>query len=315
MYHVSNEKKIYAMSPVNQPALVVNPGTLVTLDTNDCFDNQIDAEDILLSEVDWNRLNPATGPVYVEGAEPGDILSVHIQKIELADHGFSFAAPDLGVMGDRLTTNTIKKLPIHNGKVLYNDRLQIPLNPMIGVIGTAPANESVLNDTPGEHGGNMDCKQIKEGAIVFLPVNVPGALLALGDLHAAMGDGEISSGVEIAGKVTLKIEVIKDKDWKLPLVITEEKMMTVASAKTLDEATDRAVKNMVDWLEKETGMSTVEASMLLSIASDLRVCQAVNPLKTMRVELPSWMVEKYGVTLTKQMASYCEIESTSFTKY
>ncbi|MGM7634347.1 acetamidase/formamidase family protein [Bacillus sp. Hm123] len=306
MYKISNDKKVYEMSPVNPPALVVSRGSVVTLDINDCFDNQIDSEAVSLHEIDWGRLNPATGPIYVEGAEPGDILHVRIQQIELADYGFSFVAPDLGVMGEQLTVNVTKKLPIHNGKVIFNDRLQLSVQPMIGVIGTAPADEPVSNDRPSAHGGNMDCKQIREGVSVLLPVNVPGALLSLGDLHAAMGDGEVSTGVEIAGRVTLEVDVMKGKEWTLPMVVTDEHVITIGSAETLDEATSIAVKNMVSWLEKETLLNTAEASMLVSIASDVRVCQAVNPLKTMRVELPRWIAEQYDAVSACHSPSFVE---------
>ncbi|GAX90064.1 acetamidase/formamidase family protein [Effusibacillus lacus] len=296
MYRIPKEHLIYAMAPTNEPVLFVKPGASVAFETCDCFEDQIQSADAQFSELDWNRINPATGPVYVEGAEPGDILVVRIQKIELADHGVMVAGPKLGVIGDRLDSNVIKMVPIRNGKAIFNDKLEIPLNPMIGVIGTAPANEAISNGTPGDHGGNMDCKQIREGTTLLLPVNVPGALFALGDLHAAMGDGEIVvCGVEIAGEVTVELDLIKGKDWQLPMAVTTDHVITIASAKLLDEAADRAVKNMIHWLEKEVGLDTSEAGMLLSIASDLRVCQVVDPLKTARVELPRWIVEKYGV--------------------
>ena len=127
---------------------------------------------------------------------------------------------------------------------------------------------------------------IKEGVSLYLPVNVEGALLALGDLHAAMGDGEImGSGMEIAGEVEVRVEVLKDFDYKLPLIETEEKWITLGSRKTMEEASDLAINNMVDLIMKKSNLTMNQAGMLLSIAGDLKVCQIVDPNMTMRMEI------------------------------
>ncbi|EOP10813.1 amidase [Bacillus cereus B5-2] len=230
MYRIHKEHSIYAMSPENKPCMEVEIGSRLVFETYDCFENQIDSEDVVFQELDWNRINPATGPVYINGAEPGDILVVTIEKIKIAEQGVLTTGPNLGVMGEELHENTVKIVPIHNEHVLFSNELQIPINPMIGVIGTAPKEESISCGTPHDHGGNMDCKEIREGTTLLLPVNVPGALLALGDLHAAMGDGEIGvSGVEVAGEVTVTVQIIKGKKWPLPMAIQKEKVMTIAS--------------------------------------------------------------------------------------
>lgn len=287
MPKVNKQHVIYAMSPENQPVWKVEPGDVVTFETCDCFEDQIQSADTAFQELDWNRINPATGPVYVEGAEPGDILVVHIQRIKINDQGVMVTGPNLGVMGFDLQEISIKMIPIQDGKAVLSDKLHIPINPMIGVIGTAPAEEAISCGTPGDHGGNMDCKQMREGTTLLLPVNVPGALFALGDLHAAMADGEVAiCGVEIAGEVTVKLDVLKGKQWPLPMAVTAEHVMTIASEKELDKAADRAVINMVQFLHEELGMEKAEATFLLSAAGDLRICQIVDPLKTARMELP-----------------------------
>lgn len=292
---VPNNQLIYAMSKDHRPVLTVPDGAQLVFQTYDCFEDQIQSESQDFGELDWNRINPATGPVYVEGAEPGDLLVVRIERIELADHGVMTTGPKLGVLGDELTQNVIRMIPIRDGKAVFSPQLEIPLNPMIGVIGTAPAGAAVPCGTPGAHGGNMDCKRITEGAQLILPVSVPGALLALGDLHAAMADGEVAvCGVEIAGSVTVRLQVLKGKRWPAPMIVNDDAVITIASEKQLDDAAVRAVKNMVRWLEAECGMDTAEATFLLSIAGDLRVCQVVDPLKTARVELPRWIAEKQG---------------------
>ncbi|AIY76333.1 acetamidase/Formamidase family protein [Bacillus cereus] len=224
MFRIQKEHIIYAMSPENKPCMEVEIGSRLIFETYDCFENQIDSEDVVFQELDWNRINPATGPVYINGAEPGDILVVTIEKIKIEEQGVLTTGTNLGVMGEELHENTVKIVPIHNKHVLFSSEIQIPINPMIGVIGTAPKEESISCGTPLDHGGNMDCKEIKEGTTLLLPVNVPGALLALGDLHAAMGDGEIGvSGVEVAGEVTVTVQIIKGKKWPLPMAIQKEK--------------------------------------------------------------------------------------------
>jgi amidase len=262
----------------------------------------------VFQELDWNRINPATGPVHIKGAEPGDILVVTIEKIKIAELGVLTTGANLGVMGDELNENTVKIVPIHNGHVSFSNELQIPINPMIGVIGTAPKEESISCGTPHDHGGNMDCKEIKEGTTLLLPVNVPGALLALGDLHAAMGDGEIGvSGVEVAGEVTVTVQTIKGKKWPLPLAIQKEKIMTIASEKLLDDAANRAVRNLVTFLHEELEMSKADATLLLSAAGNLKICQVVDPLKTARMELGREYVEKLGFSLNAFLFyGFCE---------
>ncbi|MGG0936588.1 acetamidase/formamidase family protein [Brevibacillus centrosporus] len=299
MYKVDKKDLIYTMSPDHSPTLHVESGSVVTFETCDCFEDQIQSADTPFGELDWNRINPASGPVFIEGAEPGDILAVHIQKIEINNRGVMVTGPNLGVMGFELQENVIKMIPIEDGKAILSDKLQVPLNPMIGVIGTAPAKEAISCGTPGDHGGNMDCKQMREGTTLLLPVNVPGALFALGDLHAAMADGEVAvCGVEIAGEVTVKLDVIKGKSWPLPMAINEEHLMTIASEKELDKAADRAVINMVRFLHDELDLPKAEATFLLSAAGDLRVCQVVDPLKTARVELPLEYAKAAGLDLT-----------------
>jgi amidase len=170
---------------------------------------------------------------------------------------------------------------------------------MIGVIGTAPAIEEIPTGTPGQHGGNMDCKRIVEGATLYLPVHVPGALLSMGDLHAVMGDGEvIICGLEIAGEVTIRVSVIKDKILPLPLLREGEHLMTIASAETLDLAAKQATIQMHRFLTNELGLEFNEAGMLLSLVGDLRICQVVDPLMTARMELPLSILVNYDYILS-----------------
>ncbi|WP_347862329.1 acetamidase/formamidase family protein [Salimicrobium sp. PL1-032A] len=282
----------------NEPAFHISSGEQVVVHTYDCFENQIQKESTEMDTLDWNRINPATGPIHVEGAQPGDVLKVRIDNIDLGDQGVMLTGPDLGVMGHRMEDFQVKVLPIENGKVVFDDKLSLPLNPMIGVIGVTPEGEGVNCGTPYAHGGNMDTKRITTGATLYFPVFQPGALLALGDLHAAMGDGEISvSGVEIPAEVTLTTEVLKTESLDYPMLEDEEGIATIVSKETLDEAVDTAVEMMIDRILPHVDMTTSELTMLMSAAGQVEVSQVVDPLKTARFFVPRYILDAYDIHL------------------
>jgi len=288
---------IYDFNKNHLPVMTVPSGSTIEIETYDCFENQILAEDTEITGIDWTRINPATGPIYIEGAMPGDVLKVKIEKLEIGDQGVMVVGPNLGVMGHRIEKMEKKLIPIRNGKAVFNN-LEIPLNPMIGVIGVAPAGEGIPCGTPDTHGGNMDNKMVTEGATLYFPVTVEGALFATGDFHAAMGDGEVSvSGIEVPGKVTVTFEVIKGETIQHPMLENEEVFSIIVSAKTLDEAAKIATEQMVDLIVSKTGMSLSEVTMLMSAVGQVEVCQMVDPLMTVRFVVPKWVLKNLGVTL------------------
>ena len=281
MHKLSKDTFIYAMSAANEPALRVEPGARIQFETWDALHGQVKAGGDGDNELDWNRVNPATGPVYINGAQPGDILSVKIERIDVAQTGVVMCATGL------------KTVAIENGVAHFSESIQLPLNKMIGVIGVAPKDGEISNGVPDLHGGNMDCKEIREGATVLLPVNAPGALLAIGDLHAVMADGEVCmTGVEVAGNVTVTVDIIRGKDLPLPMVINDTHVITVASDADLDIAVDMAVANMQNYLTKTEGFTVEDAIMLTSLVADVRICQIVDPKKTARVEFPKKYLRK-----------------------
>ncbi|MFZ7946706.1 MULTISPECIES: acetamidase/formamidase family protein [Bacillaceae] len=295
---IHKDQCVLKMSRNNPAVKKVKPGSMVVFETYDCFSNQIQEEDQPFSSVGWDQINPATGPLYIEGAEPGDILKVEILEINIESKGVMTTAPKLGVLGDIVTGETTKVIPIEEGKAIFNEIIHIPIKPMIGVIGTAPAVTEIPTGTPGEHGGNMDCKKIVKGSTLYLPVNVSGALLSMGDLHAVMADGEIViCGLEIPGEVTIKVDVVRGETYPLPMLVSEEKLITIASAKTLDEAAKQATINMHTFIVEHLGLPIDEAGMLLSLVGDLRICQVVDPLMTARMELPQWILDQYKLRI------------------
>ncbi|WP_370621910.1 acetamidase/formamidase family protein [Bacillus sp. JCM 19034] len=162
MEYLSKEAGIiYEFNRQHEPIKKVHSGTTLQIETYDCFTNQIRSEDTPVARIDWNRVNPATGPIYVEGAMPGDVLKVKIEQIELANQGVMVVGPQLGVMGQHITEMQSKIISVENGHALFDD-VRIPLNPMIGVIGVAPEGDGINCGTPGSHGGNMDNKMVAE---------------------------------------------------------------------------------------------------------------------------------------------------------
>lgn len=290
MKFLTREHHIFAMSPDTPPALYVKEGELFQIQTSDCFCNQLQNDGPCPHEVLSGPCNPATGPVYVEGALPGDTLKIHILKIEVAAAGVTEIDPLFGALSHATDTSLTKILPVREGSVIFNENLRLDLQPMIGVIGVSPKSGSIPTDTPDIHGGNLDCRQITEGACLYLPVQVPGALLALGDLHACMGDGEIGGcGAEIPGRVTLQVSILHQRQKPYPMVETNETLLVLSSRKTVEDAWQAAAESLHAFLTEETNLTSQEAVMLLSLAGNLCLCQVVNPNKTAGM----WISKKY----------------------
>ena len=277
---------IYAMSRHNPPVAFVESGATVVFETCDCFSDQITSPTMTLDRLDWDRINPATGPLFIQGASPGDTLEVHIKDIVVNTQAAMVSGPGMGLGGEQLQSNRVRILPVRGHFLHFSEAMQLPMKPMIGVIGTAPSGDPVSNGTPGPHGGNMDTRVIVKGSTLYLPVAVEGALLAMGDLHAVMGDGEISvCGGEIAGEVTVQLRVIKGQPYPLPFLADKDHVYTIHSAETLDAAADQAAKSMIAHLESK-GMDPHDAISLLSLVGNLQVSQIVDPLKTARFAFP-----------------------------
>lgn len=293
---IQRENPIYFFSKDNTPVAHVNPGEEVIIETYDCFEDQVKSEDTDFNSVDWDKVNPATGPLYINGSEPGSTLVVHIDKITVKSKGVLSTGENLGTMGHRLNGLTFKIAPIEGENVIFNDRLRIPFRKMIGVIGVAPKEEAINCGTPGEHGGNMDTTLITEGATLYFPVFHKGALFGLGDMHAAMGDGEVGvSGVEIAGSATVRFEVRDDLNLHFPLLSNDQGIAMIVSESTLDQAAKNSVEEMIDFLSPFTDLSLADLTMLMSAIGNVQVSQIVDPKLTARFFVPRWFLNAYGI--------------------
>jgi len=230
MIRVTRDKACYAMSPAHVPVAEVAQDTLFCVETEDCYSGQLKTPRDRFTKEMWPTVNPATGPIAITGTEPGRILRLDIVEIKTRDHAVMCIEHGACALGDYIEGVETRILPIENNRLKLSETLSLPLQPMIGVIGTAPAGAPILNGTPGEHGGNLDCKVITAGSEVYLPVNVKGALLALGDLHAVMGDGEVCiCGAEVSGEVILKATQVAF-DIPTPCVETSSHFHFIGSA-------------------------------------------------------------------------------------
>jgi len=253
-----------------------NAGVITSLDTKLSFESM---------KVPW--VNPATGPIRVKGAEPGQVLAVTIHEMRLEGLGYTALWPGIGIFPDWLRHKEFglitKIVEVKDGLVHWSERQKLPVRPMVGVIGTAPLHGSVLTIDNGPHGGNLDVQEIGPGGTILLPVQHEGAHLYLGDCHAIQGDGEIQSvgGIEIAATVRASVE-LKDRPRRMtwPRFETESHIGTIACARPLDDALRLAFQEMIFWLEDEYGIPAPEAYLLLGQVAEARCTQMVNPKYT-----------------------------------
>lgn len=287
MKKLSAEKVIFSFSAEHEPVMAVDVPVRMEIQTKDCFFNQLREPEDKVDQIDWDVINPATGPVYINGAEPGDTLKVTINEIDLDEKGCVCCMEGEGTLGDQIEGTHVRIVPIENGEAVFSDDIRISVDPMIGVIGVAPEGHAVNTGTPGKHGGNMDNTMIRKGAVLYLPVAAEGALFALGDVHAVMGDGEIGvTGLEIPAHVDVTLELIKGGTPEYPVLEDPEHISVIVSAETTDEASEKAADLMKDILYQKTGMSVPDIIMLMSLVGDLQFCQIVDPLKTVRFVFP-----------------------------
>ena len=295
MKYLSSDKVHSRWNNDLKPVLTISAGDTVSIETRDTSDNQIHPGFTMgdVGKVDTDRIHPLTGPIYIEGAEPGDTLVISIGTITPAHWGFNIVPPGgkgFGFLSEKSYEASIRFMDIDNTKgiVKFSESIQIPLNPFLGVMGVAPRNKGEIRTlTPGAHGGNLDLKELKEGTQLFLPVFVKGALFSAGDCHATQGDGEITgAAVECAGKAVLTFSVIKGTNETFPRAETATHYVTLGFEEDLTDAAKKATERMVDFISREKNVTESEAYSLCSIAADVRITQVVNGIMGAHVMMP-----------------------------
>jgi amidase len=277
--------------PERAPSLVVDPGARVIFETHDAragalFDHPPGAL-VDLPPPPANG-NPLSGPLEVRGAAPGDALLVEIEAIRCLSPGWVGAHAHVHPASPgRIPRSRVRICEIREDEVVFRPDLRLPLRPMLGCIGTAPET-AVHAGRPGRHGGNLDHPLLAAGARVRLPVAVPGGLLYIGDVHAAQGDGELSSAaIEVAAEVTVRVDVERGGAPRWPWVERDGRCAVLTTGETFEEARREAVDAALEALERDLGLEPAEALALLSASADLRVGQAFGGMEpTLRLELP-----------------------------
>lgn len=287
---ITRDHIVYSFDREHRPVRKIDPGDKIRFETYDARTGTIRSEDNLLDRPHPLGANPATGPVFVRGADPGDTLRVEILEVQLASQGFIAIKAGLGNLGHLAEKYVTRLVQIEDGIVHYDDHLRFPVRPMIGVIGTAPSGEAVPTLYPGPHGGNMDHNDVKVGSCVYLPVFVEGALFGLGDVHAAMGDAEVTmTGIEICAEVTVRVNLIKGESIPRPWIETDASWITTGDAPKLADAITIACEEMANLLQQKLSVSFDDAYLLMSAIGDVRISQSCQPNQfpsTIRVVFP-----------------------------
>jgi amidase len=275
---LTRDQVIWAFGPDPEPVIEVDPGDTLTVETNDCFTGQIRGEDDLVTEIDLERINSATGPIAVRGAEPGDSLVVEILDVRPIEWGVATLIPGFGQLIDKVQAPLTRRFDVRDGQIRMNERISFPARPMVGVVGVATDGETLSNGLAGRHGGNLDDHLHGKGARIYFPVRRPGGMFAVGDMHASMGDGEICfTGVEIAGEVDLRFELLKGRQATWPVTELADRWVPHATADAYEEALGLVSEEAARLLVDQHGFSLEDAFIFLSVACDVGVAQACKP--------------------------------------
>lgn len=282
-YELNDTQTHARWSSTIEPVLTVPSGSVIKVTTQEASAKQLDinstVEDLL--DLSFDPIHPLTGPVYIEGAEPGDILRVTLHKIEMGDWGWTAIIPGFGFLTDEFDEPYLKtyKLGKDRKTAKFSENIEIPLKPFPGVMGVAPDTEDSLSTIPPRaNGGNMDDPNMTEGSTIYFPVFVEGALFSIGDAHAAQGHGEVcGTAIEAPMEIIYEVEIIKNgRKITEPQYETDDYYAVTAFAETIDEASRKATRFMVDYLQEEKGLSRNDAYALCSLAGDLKIAEVVD---------------------------------------
>ena len=282
---------VYEFAPEMEPVYTAADGESLTVETIDSLNKEIQTDDDLLEAIP-EEVNAATGPVAVEGAEPGDVLKVEIEDVRVnEDRGRVVTAPGFGLLqDDDEIEHPATRVTEVDGDTVDFDGVSVPIDPVVGTIGVATAEETVSTLTPNDHGGNLDTTDMTGGTTAYFPVFQEGAMLAMGDSKAAMADGEMcGTGAEVGTDIDITVSVVSDPEVGVdrPVVDTGEAVKSVASAETMEAAVELANRDILALLQADHDMSKTEAYLFSSLVGGLEVSQVVDPLVTARNAVPA----------------------------
>jgi amidase len=288
----------YVYGPYADPVLRIAPGDVVVAETQDAFEGKIKSESDKPSQLlNVPFLNPQCGPIAVEGAQKGDVLAVYIKEIMprgpqpvgttalITEFGGLVATGSTALLNPPLPEK-VKKMEVTTSGIRFNEKITLPYEPFIGTLGVSPEIEAVTSLQPDYWGGNMDLPDVAPGAVLYFPVHREHAYLYLGDCHATQGDGELCGvAVEIPSTTTIQVDLIKSWPITWPRLETERFVMTIGSARPMEDAARIAYRELVRWLVSDFGFDEVEAYFLLTQAGRVRLGNMVDPKYTLGASL------------------------------
>ncbi len=295
-FHLTSDQSHWTWNR-NQPAEIhVSPGDTVVVEIANASGGQLTRESTAqdVAALDFTRVNPVTGPIYVENAEPGDALVVEILSIDLDDWGWTANIPGFGLLADMFPNSHLRISRVTADYAELLPGVRIPVSPFIGTIGLAPENwgdHSLI--PPSIQGGNMDIRHVTAGSRLWLPVAVPGALLSLGDSHAAQGDGEVcGTAIETSSRAALRVHVKKHAHLTGPRLESSSRAcrrgtawVTTGIGPDLREGARAATLDMIRWIQDLAGLDPEDAYLLTSTAADLTISEVV--------DAPNWVVSMH----------------------
>lgn len=291
MKRIGREHHIYVLDPGNDPAITVDSGEELMVETWDAFEGVRDP-DVLQAR---SLKGPATGPIYVNGAEPGDALRVDFISITAKEGAAHMVLPDRGFLEEEYTDAYPTVMSLEDGNLVMPTGVRLPINPSMGVVATTPTYPQQTASDSGPYGGDIDMKELVAGSTIYLPVFVPGGMLALGDCHAIVGDGAVAgTGAECSSDAHIRITVEKGMGITSPRALTPDHFIVLSHGEELGPAMKQAVRDMVDFLVEAKGMSAYDAYTLLSLAGDIRVSRTFRPISPVKMMLSRVALDQLG---------------------
>ena len=291
MRQLSREHHIYVLEPGSDPAITIDSGEEIIVETWDAFEGERDPV-----ALEANPLKgPATGQIYVNGAEPGDALKIDFISITPKEQAAHMVMPGRGFLDNDFTEAYPTLIGLDSGDAVLPSGVRIPMNPSMGLVATTPTYSQLTASDSGPYGGDIDMKELVEGSTLYLPVFVPGGMLAMGDCHAVVGDGAVAgTGAECSADTHIRVTVEKGMKINGPRALTPEYFVVLSHGEDLGPAMKQAVREMVDFLVIEKGLEPYDAYTLLSLAGDVRVSRTFRPISPVKMMLSSKVLGQLG---------------------
>ena len=282
MKKLTRDNPIYILEPGMNPAITIDSGEDLLVETWDAFEGIRDPHELEVKSLK----GPATGPIYVNGAEPGDSLKVDFISISPKEGAAHMVMPGRGFLYEDFDEGYPTVMQISDGNVVLPSGVKLPMCPSMGVVATTPTYPQCTATDSGPYGGDIDMKELVEGSSIYLPVFVTGGLLALGDCHAVVGDGAVAgTGAECSSDTHIRVTVEKGMNINSPRAITPDYFVVLSHGEELGPAMKQAVRDMVDFLVSEKGLKPYDAYTLCSLAGDIRVSRTFRPISPVKMML------------------------------